>query len=217
MAKSRNYQEQAYLYLKDAIEKQVILPNAHLKEIDLSQELKMSRTPIRKALLRLQKEGYVDIYPYRGAVVANRSLNGDELIDRFKFLELFASHLFNQLDQNATHIDQNKVKQLETRVASNVIPEGGSRFDPEVDTLRFLADYYANRYFKQLVNYTLDSFGLIPLFNQKKAKTRLIPEKAELDRIAADFFASLKEEDYPMANKQFRRWINRMILFYIES
>lgn len=45
-------------------------PGEHLTEIRLGKMLGTSRTPIREAIRRLEKEGLVTIYPRSGAVVA---------------------------------------------------------------------------------------------------------------------------------------------------
>jgi len=44
-----------------------------LSENDLASTLSMSRTPVRAALTRLQDEGWVTIYPQRGALVRELS------------------------------------------------------------------------------------------------------------------------------------------------
>ena len=38
-------------------------PGETIQDSDLARELDVSRTPVREALLALQKEGHVDIYP----------------------------------------------------------------------------------------------------------------------------------------------------------
>ena len=48
-----------------------------LSENDLAASLGMSRTPVRAALSRLQDEGWVTIYPQRGALV--RELSDEEV------------------------------------------------------------------------------------------------------------------------------------------
>ena len=48
-----------------------------LSESALAASLSMSRTPVRAALGRLQDEGFVTIYPQRGALV--RELTADEV------------------------------------------------------------------------------------------------------------------------------------------
>lgn len=54
-------------------------PGHRLVEADLTQELKVSRGPVREALKRLSAEGIVRIAPHRGAVV--RALTREELAD----------------------------------------------------------------------------------------------------------------------------------------
>lgn len=60
---------EAYRLLKEAIEDGTILPGARLTELDLSGRFKMSRTPIREALYRLESEGLLVHVPRRGLVV----------------------------------------------------------------------------------------------------------------------------------------------------
>jgi DNA-binding GntR family transcriptional regulator len=60
---------QAYQELKRIILERQIPPGGKLNEGDLAQALGISRTPIREAINRLEKEGLVRIIPQRGAYV----------------------------------------------------------------------------------------------------------------------------------------------------
>lgn len=64
---------QAYHKLKRIILERRILPGGKLNEGELAQALGISRTPIREAVNRLEKEGLVDIFPQRGAFVVQFS------------------------------------------------------------------------------------------------------------------------------------------------
>lgn len=55
--------------LRDAILKGRLKPGERIKEIPISQELSISRGPIRDALRLLERDGLVQIFPNRGAVV----------------------------------------------------------------------------------------------------------------------------------------------------
>lgn len=59
--------ERAYLALKDAILTLKIRPGQVVAIGDLAEQLGVSRTPVRDALLRLEKEGLVSINPRKGA------------------------------------------------------------------------------------------------------------------------------------------------------
>ena len=60
---------QAYEYLKHAITVDEIPPGSPLVELELSESLQMSRTPIREAMRQLETEGLVTTYPARGSFV----------------------------------------------------------------------------------------------------------------------------------------------------
>jgi DNA-binding GntR family transcriptional regulator len=60
---------QAYQELKRIILERQIPPGGKLNEGDLAKALGISRTPIREAINRLEKEGLVKIIPQRGAFV----------------------------------------------------------------------------------------------------------------------------------------------------
>jgi len=54
-------------------------PGERLSEEELARRTGVSRTPVREALKRLEAEGFVQVIPYRGVVVAEPS--ADELAD----------------------------------------------------------------------------------------------------------------------------------------
>ena len=58
--------ERAYQEVKARIIGNVYPPNLQVLEQDLALQLGMSRTPVREALIRLEREGLVEILPRRG-------------------------------------------------------------------------------------------------------------------------------------------------------
>ncbi|MBQ2047709.1 MAG: GntR family transcriptional regulator, partial [Schwartzia sp.] len=60
--------------LRDAIRRGVLKPGERLMEIQLAEELGVSRTPVREAIRKLELEGYVIMMPRRGTYVANLSI-----------------------------------------------------------------------------------------------------------------------------------------------
>lgn len=61
--------KEAYDYLKEAIVSNELPPGCPIKELEISEKLKMSRTPIREALRMLEADGLVASYPFRGVFV----------------------------------------------------------------------------------------------------------------------------------------------------
>lgn len=65
----KSLKEQVYCILKDGILNHEYADNQVLNERVLSEELNVSRTPIREALKALESEGWVEYVPYKGVVV----------------------------------------------------------------------------------------------------------------------------------------------------
>ena len=61
--------DKAYEHVKGRILAGDIAPSSFLTEGHLAEEIGISRTPVREALLRLQAEGMVELFPKKGALV----------------------------------------------------------------------------------------------------------------------------------------------------
>lgn len=66
--------EQAYVALKRAILDLTIAPGSPITEAQLAASLRMSKSPIRAALVNLQRDGLVVISPFKGTIVSELRL-----------------------------------------------------------------------------------------------------------------------------------------------
>lgn len=76
--------------IRQAIVEGRVLPGQRLKEEELAQQLGISRTPIREALLVLQTEGLLEAAPNRGATV--RSYDVNDLEEMYELRALLEGH-----------------------------------------------------------------------------------------------------------------------------
>src|SRR5260221_513141 len=65
--------------IREAILDEVFKPGDHLTEAELVEKFEVSRSPVREALLALEKEGTVILSPYQGAIV--KPLSPEEVLD----------------------------------------------------------------------------------------------------------------------------------------
>lgn len=80
--------------LREAIRTGVLKPGERLMEIQLAEELGVSRTPVREAIRKLELEGYVIMMPRRGTYVANLSIRDvNEVFEIRTSLDSLASGL----------------------------------------------------------------------------------------------------------------------------
>lgn len=93
----RNYKplgEVVFEYLRSSILNGDLKPGERLMEIQLAEQLGVSRTPVREAIRKLEKEKFVEMIPRKGAYVAD--LTAKDILDVLEIrtiLEGFASSL----------------------------------------------------------------------------------------------------------------------------
>lgn len=81
--------DQVAAAIRDMIVQDQLEPGQRVRERELSERLRVSRTPLREALKILAVEGLVELLPNRGAVVANPGQ--DEIHDRLELLGVLES------------------------------------------------------------------------------------------------------------------------------
>ena len=87
----RHEPERAYAQIKQLIFDFHLLPGDRFSEADLTQRVQVSRTPLRQALQRLQREGFLLVFPKSGWQVAPLNFESfDELYDLRLLLETHA-------------------------------------------------------------------------------------------------------------------------------
>ncbi|PWU59930.1 GntR family transcriptional regulator [Micromonospora globispora] len=82
--------ERAYQHLKQAILEQVYPGGLLISEGEIAEAAGVSRTPVREALLRLEAEGLVALYPKRGALI--RPVSAREIADVIEARRLVELH-----------------------------------------------------------------------------------------------------------------------------
>jgi DNA-binding GntR family transcriptional regulator len=111
----RQLKDAVYLQLRDDIISGVLPIGAVLREADLVPRFGVSKTPLRDALVRLQKDGFVDIPPYRSAVVTGYSAT--DLREIYELRELLEGACARQA---ALHISAEELTELAGIVAASV-------------------------------------------------------------------------------------------------
>mgnify|MGYP004703672133 CR=1 FL=1 len=93
----RNYKplgEVVFEYLRNAILAGELKPGERLMEVTLAEQLGVSRTPVREAIRKLEKESFVIMIPRKGAYVADLTKKDImEMLEIRKELEGFAAAL----------------------------------------------------------------------------------------------------------------------------
>ena len=86
----RQLKDSVYLKLRQEIVTAQLPPGYVLREAELAARFGVSKTPLREAFVRLEKDGFVQIAPYRSAVVAGYSRQ--DLREIYEVRELLEGH-----------------------------------------------------------------------------------------------------------------------------
>ncbi|KAB2330466.1 GntR family transcriptional regulator [Cytobacillus depressus] len=103
----------AYEQLKERIIELVLIPSLHIKEEELSQELNISRTPLRQALYRLESEGLTYKHANGRMFIADISIR--DVQEVYSVREQLECLIAREVSQNMT---EDSLYHLEEKVAS---------------------------------------------------------------------------------------------------
>ena len=102
--------ERVYIELKKRLDEGRIRPGQFINLPKLGEELAISRTPLRDALIRLELEGFVNIYPQRGVMV--RSLGLSEIRDMYEIIGALESLTAEQASSKFRTEDYDRMEEL---------------------------------------------------------------------------------------------------------
>ncbi len=105
--------EVIFTTLREAIIMGELKPGERLMEVQLSQKMGVSRTPVREAIRKLELEGFVNMVPRKGAEVAKLSVK-----DIMDVLEVRAS-----LDGLATSLAASRITDEEIKELKHVLTQ----------------------------------------------------------------------------------------------
>jgi GntR family transcriptional regulator, rspAB operon transcriptional repressor len=98
LGKQLDLKQKAYKAIKDKVIKCELLPGEDISETDIAREIGISRTPVREALMRLEHEKFITIYPRKGIVVSNISI--DIINDIFQIRQIVEPQILYEAAKN---------------------------------------------------------------------------------------------------------------------
>jgi len=186
----KSLKEQVYDYLREQLRIGEIMPGSAINLDRTSRMLGVSRTPLRDALLQLEAEGFVTIYPRRRVIVNTLTLrdieNFYQIIGALESTALL--HSFDKVGEKEIRTMEEIIQDMEKAIESDdfdlyyeknlalhdvyLIPCGNENLVRIVKTLKKrLYDFPRQRGFVK--EWELASIGehkeLLELFKQRKA------------------------------------------------
>ena len=113
-----NYAEMIVVRLREDIVSGRLRPNERLVESDISQRMKISRTPVREALKLLETQGYLSRMPSGGLIVTDHSPS--QIRNLYEIREALETMALKLACQRATEREIEQAKELHERMFETV-------------------------------------------------------------------------------------------------
>ena len=113
VSRAETLSRQAYTALRTSIRSGAISANDFYSEVQLARALEISRTPVREALIELEREGLVEIIPQRGFRL--RSIPDAEMLEAFELRNLIETYVVRRLAVEASDHDVETLRAILAR------------------------------------------------------------------------------------------------------
>ena len=143
------YTEQVCEFIKEVILSGQYEPGQRLNEVELSEAIGTSRSPIREAFQRLAKEGLVNLVPRKGAYV--KAPDQRELGDLFEVREALELSSVTLAAERATASDLVELLQFLSRTRSAIKNREYRQYPWNLDFHRQIAKCAKNKYLEEKI------------------------------------------------------------------
>jgi DNA-binding GntR family transcriptional regulator len=151
--------EFVYKRLREGIRAGAFRPGQRLREAELAEALKVSRTPVREAIRRLVSDGLVEIAPSRGMMII--------ALDKERVRELY--DLRESLEGTAARLAARSARPEEIDEMQSLLDRSGLALADPAETARLnglfhrvIHDAARNRYLALALVQMSDSLALLP-------------------------------------------------------
>jgi DNA-binding GntR family transcriptional regulator len=196
---SKSKKSIVYDSLKIRIIKNLIAPGEPLNESMLSKELKISKTPIREAMQQLEKEGFIESIPAKGAFVSMISFQ--DIRELFEIREVLECEVISRA---ALKADPERVEAIRERFVtseSDTKKASAGHFKSGDEVHAFIFETFGNKRLKEIYKRLQDHIvrSRIHFFNQTPSG-----RSEESFREHLEILDSLKARDPVRAEKAVR-------------
>ncbi|HAB8811248.1 TPA_asm: GntR family transcriptional regulator [Listeria monocytogenes] len=182
-----------YREIKKKIRNGELKPGDRLIENILSQQLEISRTPIRKAIGMLAADGYVEYNDFRGAFVRDSIINKERYFEMTEIIGLFLKQAIQKIRTKKITFNKMRVVAKLVEIEREEPTDPGIYFEYEKWFVSDLLTYMKNNYYLKISD---DFFNNIQEFGDEEvikiAQNACVKTVANIQR----FIDALDEQDY---------------------
>lgn len=203
-------ESKAHRMIKEKIQRGEYQVGQRLIETEVSRELDLSRTPVRKAFAMLTVDGYLEFEDYKGVIVKNCAITKERYIAMLDVMELLLLGTIDKMEAKSLNFSNHRV--LEKAADFLRLEEATERQCMEYQRwfLSEILSYAKNEYYLQVINQFYDDlleFGEADVF---KSATKLFDKTLDNYVTCGRY---IETRDYEAARAIVKQIINDRILF----
>ena len=195
------------------IESGQLLPREHITEQWVADELQISRTPVRKAFVRLKEDNYLEMIQNIGVRVKIQTLDSKSFQDRVNFIERLLNHYLFDLEKIEQVFDTSSLKNYLVEMQKQMDKELEAFEDLELDYWRELLKYSENNYTKNSIMQAIQNI----LFDEGFIDQIMKKSRALKCKHLESLVEYLEEANYVKARREIRILLNQLKLNVIEE
>ncbi|MGO3732126.1 MAG: GntR family transcriptional regulator [Vagococcus sp.] len=203
-------QQLAYSFIKQKIDEGTWENGVKIIEQDISEELGISRTPLRDAIHCLIEEDYLIKEKNKGVSVSKRIISTKEFIERTQLLELILSNYLFQLQTKGLTIDW-----TETETVLVMLDRSLTLEEKQIKTSDMLKEFL-----KPLRNQVMEQIVIKNVYQLHYVEFPNATTDFLYEQICGSFkklLAYLVAAQYDLARKEIRVFFNRLNLELIDN
>lgn len=213
MSKTKKIENLAYTFIKEQIMNQLWVEGMQIKELVVAEELGVSRTPIRKALSRLEKEKLVYFKPNKGVYVSNRLLGLKEQKERIYYLEVVIQHVLYSLQLDEINVSEKSLENNLKSMASFLHDTSDGFEKSEIEFWKSILNYHTNDYMNQTIIQTLNS-----LYESSATSAPLLVKSRPIKLTHYESLVSyIIKSNYTYARREVRILLNQLLINLIQG
>src|SRR5262245_6882312 len=207
--------DQAYEQVRDLVLSGELAPGDLLSERQLVSRLGMSKTPIRVALERLDRDGFLEILPQRGARI--REPSPREIVDYYDFRTALESWVVARVAREHSKRDMQRLNRILNR-QRKLLPEKGEAIvkpftELDAEFHQALAEIAGNQEMIKTIQMQRDKLALVLSIILRRNHEWLVTTTTEHERIVA----AIEARDPAAAQREIVEHLQRGKEFLISS
>lgn len=205
--------QEVYEYIVEQIKTGKLLERQRITEQEMVKDLRVSRTPVRKAFEALTQDGYLEDIENIGVHVKVKTVDTKGFQDRANFLEKLLNYYLFDIEKKEITFDKEELELILQRMKEEI-----NQTEPLFERITILyfnelLKYIPNDYMKEAILKSLRELLLTEgLIAEILRKSRAMIHK-QLMSLTKD----LAESNYSLARREIRILLNQMKLDVIEK